>query len=163
MRNPNCACAMCGKPIYRRPWELEQFERVYCSRRCYGAAIGLQPRLCPICGQGFRPAKPTAKYCSRSCSNAARRGHSYGKDAEVNHSRKRLSLLKRLFGFKECMVEGCGYDKTFEIHRLVSGRDGGAYEVGNMFAICPNHHAEVSRGLIKLEKVNDSQLRIVDE
>ena len=61
------------------------------------------------------------------------------------------------------MVEGCDYEKTFEIHRLVPGKEGGAYEVGNMFAICPNHHAEVSRGRINLEKVSDSILRIVEE
>jgi predicted restriction endonuclease len=91
-----------------------------------------------------------------------RRGTRYSKDAEVNTSRKRLSILKRIFGFKHCMVEGCDYDKTFEIHRLVPGKEGGDYEVGNMFAICPNHHAEVSRGLISLEKLSDSELRVIE-
>ena len=29
-----------------------------------------------------------------------------------------------------------------------------------MFAICPNHHAEVSRGLVELEKIDDCTLRV---
>jgi hypothetical protein len=61
------------------------------------------------------------------------------------------------------MVDGCDYDRTFDIHRFVSGRSGGHYGIGNMFAICPNHHAEVTRKIIKLEKINDYTLRIVEE
>ncbi len=61
------------------------------------------------------------------------------------------------------MVLGCDYDKAYDIHRLVPGKEGGSYEFGNMFAICPNHHAEVSKGLIKLEKINNCQLRIVED
>ena len=76
-----------------------------------------------------------------------------------NQSERRLTLLKSLFQFQTCMVDGCEYGLTFDIHRLIPGKDGGKYEVGNMFAICPNHHAEVHRGLIKLEKIDDHTLR----
>ena len=61
------------------------------------------------------------------------------------------------------MVEGCGYDKTYDIHRLIPGKQGGKYETGNMFAICPNHHAETHRKLIILEKINDYSLKVVYE
>ena len=74
----------------------------------------------------------------------------------------RLAKLEKHFGFRSCMVEGCGYDKTYDVHRLVRGKDGGKYDVGNMFAICPNHHAEEHRGLIRLEKVSDGVLRAVE-
>ncbi len=56
------------------------------------------------------------------------------------------------------MVLGCNYNKCYDIHRLIEGKDGGLYEIGNMFAICPNHHAEVHRGLIKLIKINNYTL-----
>ncbi len=59
------------------------------------------------------------------------------------------------------MIVGCSYKKTFDIHRLISGKSGGKYEIGNMYAICPDHHAEVSRGSIALEKIADDQLRIM--
>ena len=61
--------------------------------------------------------------------------------------------------FKTCMIEGCTYDICFDVHRLVDGQYGGKYEIGNMFAICPNHHAEITRKIIKVEKVNDCLLR----
>ena len=58
------------------------------------------------------------------------------------------------------MIEGCKYDKTFDWHRIIPGKEGGKYEIGNMFAICPNHHAEITRKIIQVEKVNDYTLRI---
>jgi hypothetical protein len=59
------------------------------------------------------------------------------------------------------MVEDCDYCRTYDVHRFVPGKDGGEYVVGNMFAICPNHHAEVTRNLIHLEKLGDDLLRVV--
>jgi predicted restriction endonuclease len=58
------------------------------------------------------------------------------------------------------MIENCVYDKTFDIHRYVWGKDGGKYEIGNMFAICPNHHAEITRKIISVVKVDDKTLRV---
>ena len=34
-RRPNCKCAICGKPIYRRPYRLAKNPRRYCSRQCW--------------------------------------------------------------------------------------------------------------------------------
>jgi hypothetical protein len=61
------------------------------------------------------------------------------------------------------MVEGCTYHRTYDIHRFIEGRFGGDYIIGNMFAICPNHHKEIHRHLILVEKVNDQLLRIVQD
>jgi hypothetical protein len=72
----------------------------------------------------------------------------------------RLLELERAFEFTECMVEGCNYNLTYDIHRALPGKDGGEYVVGNMFAICPNHHAEEHRHLVTLEKVDERTLRI---
>ena len=101
------------------------------------------------------------RYYSRSCANTSRRGSNYGKQAMLNQSRRLFDILHKSFDFSFCMVEGCTYRTTFNIHRLVTGKNGGKYEIGNMFAICPNHHAEVTRGLIHFGKVNNSQIRII--
>lgn len=77
-----------------------------------------------------------------------------------NQSRRKLNLLKNTFNFLCCMVQGCDYNITFDIHRFVPGNQGGKYEIGNMFVICPNHHAEVSRGIIEFEKISDFELKI---
>ena len=34
-RYPNCQCAICGKPIYRRPHKLKENPRRFCSRQCW--------------------------------------------------------------------------------------------------------------------------------
>jgi hypothetical protein len=163
IRKPNCICGICGTPIYRRPGLLRVFKNVYCSLKCYRIATEPIQKSCRICKKLFRPEKTTARYCSRSCANISRRGIRYSKDRIMNNSRRRFLILREEFQFTQCMIEGCEYDKTFDIHRLASGKEGGHYELGNMFAICPNHHAEVSRGLITLEKVSDCQLRIIRE
>jgi hypothetical protein len=59
------------------------------------------------------------------------------------------------------MVDGCSYARTVDLHRLVPGRDGGEYVVGNMVAICPNHHAEVHRRLVVLRQ--SSSITVVAE
>ena len=58
------------------------------------------------------------------------------------------------------MVKGCTYSRTYDVHRLIPGCKGGKYEIGNMFAICPNHHAEIHRQIAKAEKINDHQLKL---
>ena len=53
--------------------------RLYCSRRCYGASRVTRVEMeCAVCGASFsaRPdnlEKGFAKYCSKSCSNTARK------------------------------------------------------------------------------------------
>jgi predicted restriction endonuclease len=58
------------------------------------------------------------------------------------------------------MVEGCDYSTCYDIHRVIPGRDGGQYVIGNMFAICPNHHAEVERKIIRLDRQTDARLTV---
>ena len=73
----------------------------------------------------------------------------------------RIATLKSAFNFDSCMVEGCSYNTTYDVHRFVHGKHGGEYVIGNMFAICPNHHAEIHRGIMTVEKVNNYTLRSV--
>lgn len=58
-----------------------------------------------------------------------------------------------------CMVIGCEYDKTTDVHRFVHGLDGGEYTPENSFAVCPNHHAEEHRGITSFEIVGPMELR----
>lgn len=155
MRKPNTTCLLCSKSIYRRPSEIKK-GKVYCSQACcrkYRGEFDLIP--CQHCGVKFKPQKRTSKFCSRTCSNSGRKGLKYTKNAKWNKHRQRLELLKRTFDFKTCMVRGCKYNKTYDIHRLTYGKDGGKYEVGNMFAICPNHHAEIHRNILIVKKINN--------
>jgi hypothetical protein len=163
-RRPNTFCQICNKPVYRRPGQLAKQKVVYCSQECHKELARKIP--CPVCSELFVPSRTNSKNCSRTCANKAREGLKYKQNGGVkkefkNHSERRLHTLKENFDFDSCMIENCGYNKTYDIHRLVPGCNGGLYEIGNMFAICPNHHAEVHRNIVVLEKISDCELKAI--
>jgi hypothetical protein len=52
---------------------------------------------------------------------------------------------------KYCEFPGCPYSRITQRHRIVPGRDGGKYSLGNVIALCPTHHCEADRGWIPVE------------
>lgn len=166
MRRPNCKCKICEKEIYRRPFEIESYgKNIYCSKNCM-FIDRREYNTCNYCGNSFLKRKSKQIYCSKSCSGKVTRnrtGTKKGFHVRKNSTKERLQLLKDTFDFSSCMVRGCNYNKTYDIHRLIYGKNGGKYIIGNMFAICPNHHAECHRGIIKFTKISDSELIIKTE
>ena len=161
-RIPNTFCANCQRPIYRTPLAIETWTNIFCSRSCRGQFQRKEnPEIaCEVCSKIFNKTKKTQKYCSKKCSGFATRNRNSDKLPYKSQSGMRYLLLKSKFGFSSCMIKGCEYNKTYDIHRLIEGKNGGEYEIGNMFAICPNHHAEIHRSIIKVDKVNDYTLEI---
>lgn len=161
-RNPNTKCKKCEKPTYKSPFAIESYgDNLYCSRKCM-FDDRKKLKTCPICEVEFQ-SKPKQIYCSKVCSGKATRNRTgtkkgFRKQKCTTHTR--LEVLKEKFDFKCCMVKGCNYDKCYDIHRLIEGKNGGTYTIGNMFAICPNHHAESHRGIIVLVKISDCELKI---
>lgn len=155
MRNPNDQCTACGKEVYRRPNEKAKSQEPY---RCEGCRK-ITPILCAFCGNEFLPKEMGVENCSRECANRGRKGIKYNL-GHHNRSRERLQRLRDTFDFDSCMVEGCDYSTCYDIHRVIPGRDGGQYVIGNMFAICPNHHAEVERKIIRLDRQTDARLTV---
>jgi hypothetical protein len=62
-------------------------------------------------------------------------------------SRKKRETLAPKF----CEYPACSYRKIVQRHRIIPGRDGGKYVLGNVIALCPNHHGEADRGWIPVE------------
>lgn len=167
-RTPNNKCYECKIDMYTRPKDKREINR---CRECV-KRINEEKRVktnCKVCGVEVKYllSKNHNKlkyYCSRSCANKGRVGIKYDKlrqKDKANISKLRLAYLKKIFNLKDCMIEGCSYNKTYDIHRLIPGKDGGKYEVGNMFAICPNHHAEIHRKICKVEKIDDCNLKAI--
>ena len=84
-------------------------------------------------------------------------GWNCGKYCSYHRSLKRgredrLSLHNRLraeAGNKPCQI--CGWDKaSCDMHRIVAGKDGGVYKIGNIISLCPNCHRLVHKGLLKI-------------
>lgn len=162
-RKPNISCTTCKKFFYKRPSRLQRDKRHFCSWECYQKRVRHKPKICPICKKSFIPGNSKQVCCSRTCANKKRYGISYKKGGFSNNTEHRFWKLKQSCKFKSCMIKGCNYKKTYNIHRLISGKQGGRYKIGNMFAICPNHHAEIHARIIKVAKINDCKLKILED
>ncbi len=153
-RNPNTSCFVCEKPLYRRPSELAIKSRVFCAEHRGQATRSIEEKPCETCGNPFVGEHSKQRFCSRTCSARAPGRAKRTPGNSRNENRNRLKLI----GATECMVRGCSYNLTLDIHRPLSGKDGGKYELGNMYAVCPNHHAEHNRGISRLEIVDERTL-----
>ena len=161
-RTHNATCGFCGKPLYKRPSQ----KVAYCNWECFKQGK-TKRKICLTCHNSFHPKRREQKYCSGDCFD----NRSYTPNTKhpvilrgcKTVNQRRLKLLKVTFKIESCMVVGCTYHTTYDVHRLVAGCDGGKYEIGNMFAICPNHHAELHRKIARAEKVNDHQLKLTYE
>ena len=77
MRNPNCECTVCHKPIYKRPNELARFKNVFCSVACRGVfdTKPSETKPCKKCGIDFQTKKTEQIFCYHDCFEEYRREH----------------------------------------------------------------------------------------
>lgn len=138
-RNPNTNCAVCNKPIYKRPSQINR-GKVYCSNNCYGVSCRREIP-CIVCGKAILSGLHK-KTCSRSCSNVNRAGiiysHKKPRDKVFQHRTLRNELILGRGG--KC--ERCSYAKTeiLQIHHKNRNREDNSSK--NLELICPNCHFE---------------------
>lgn len=138
-RKPNCVCAICAKPLYRRPKELAR-GKVYCGRECVSVAQTIW-KECPVCGTRFKSGlNKTA--CSHACSNIRRTGITYrtGRSGcNATRVRRLKRLLIELYGPR---CNQCGYDNLniLQVHHRVPRAHGGTDDLDNLDILCPNCH-----------------------
>lgn len=140
-RNPNTACTVCKKPIYRRPAEIERNAgRVFCTIACYG--ISLRKEIpCTVCKKLILTGL-NKKTCSRSCANIHRAGIKY----KLNRPRDKVfterALKIRLLKQRGVVCERCGYNKKEILHVHHKDRNRSNNDMENLELICPNCHYE---------------------
>lgn len=138
-REPNCACVVCGKPIYRRPSPTRK--ATYCSHKCLGVDQR-KKRECPVCGAEIPSGRVT---CSRACANKYRVGTKYTGEqprSKKSKSDRLRALVAEVLG-EHC--ERCGYDRNtriLEVHHIVKRSRGGSDDLYNLCLLCPNCHRE---------------------
>ena len=141
-RHPNITCAICQKPVYKRPFEIEKNQgRVYCGMACYGISCRKE-KPCIICSKPIL-AGANKKTCSRACANKHRIGIRYKlfgprKDKVKNYRALKIRLLK----IKGDNCERCGYNKIeiLQVHHKDQSRFNN--KLDNLELICPNCHFE---------------------
>lgn len=166
MPEPNTYCFICKKALHRRISQLERSGgRAFCSRKCIDELRKHTRRTytCAVCNTNFWPIRKSQKFCSRQCSSMGRRGTKYDRhDFRGNNRSERIANLFEQAGMTpKCMIKGCSYNKTFDAHRFVPGKSSGTYDDENIFAICPNHHAEIHRGVIEVAITGKYELTII--
>lgn len=141
-RNPNTACVVCHKRIYKRPSEIEKnHSRVFCSIACYSIS-NRKEKPCVVCGTLIQ-AHFNKKTCSRRCSNIHRTGIKYKLSGPRKDKVETYKALKlRLLAQRGRQCERCGYTK-FEILQVHhKDRNHSNNELSNLELICPNCHYE---------------------
>lgn len=136
-RRPNCSCSVCGKKVYRRPFQLRT-GRVYCSVAC----CGIDRRIlkdCPICKRKYLGLK---RACSRACANQTRKGILYTGENRSNLAHLGKALKKNLARRRGGICEKC-HERNYailQVHHKIERANGGTDEVSNLELLCPNCH-----------------------
>lgn len=140
-RNPNTKCAVCEKPIYRRPQQIKENKgRVFCGQICYGSSCRKEAP-CIVCGKLILSGL-NKKTCSRGCSNKNRVGIIYKINSPRDNVKSQQSLKISLSKERGIHCERCGYDKfkILQVHH--KNRDRSNNNLSNLELICPNCHCE---------------------
>lgn len=140
-RTPNVACTVCGKLIYRRPYEVTKTKgKFFCSSVCYGISCRKEI-LCIVCSKpilsGLR--KTT---CSRNCANINRTGIIYKIGRPKDKARLQRALKIKLLTVRGKKCERCFYSRheILQVHHKDRNRSNGSLD--NLELICPNCHCE---------------------
>ncbi len=151
-RTSNSICEQCGKQFYKRPTQKANSANDFCSMLCYGK-WKIKTKNCVLCGKEFHPHRREQRFCSVSCAASRPRQEKWN-GAGKSKVRKLLGTLSELGWDGSCMICGCAYLATIDLHRIVNGKHGGIYAIDNLCALCPNHHAEVHRLKYQLIRID---------
>lgn len=150
-RNPNTKCTICDKEIYRRPKQLLNNPKAYCSQDCYGISCRKE-NPCIICKTPIL-ATLNKITCSKECEkinyNRKERKHSLGRKATKNKNYGSKSFRKYFLeknGHK-CMLCPYSVSEVLNMHHIVERKNGGSNDESNLILVCPNCHAEIHAGL----------------
>lgn len=138
-RSPNCGCAICAKPMYRRPSIIAK-GNVFCSMPCYRVSARKESP-CIVCGEMILASKK-AKTCSRACANKRRTGIKYKSGNLGNKASANSKMRDMLVQLRGCACERCGYDNknVLQCHHIIERAKGGSNDPGNLELLCPNCH-----------------------
>jgi hypothetical protein len=140
-RHPNIKCIICGKEIYKRPFEIRAKKgRVFCSPVCYGISCRKE-KPCAICKKPILSGLHK-KTCSRACANIQRTGIKYHLGSPRDKVKYQKGLKIRLLKERGKKCERCDYNKyeILQVHHKDKNRKHN--ELSNLELICPNCHYE---------------------
>lgn len=150
MRYPNTKCCRCGEPCYIRPGQLARQSVWFCSNKCWTEHRNSNlTATCEECGNMYKRRDSGGKYCSRSCSNRARKGIKYDgtrPNCKVQMGQRIRKMLDRRDG-RVCGAEGCDVSTEWnkkpiklQIEHIDGNRKNNKSD--NLVYLCPNCHSQ---------------------
>jgi hypothetical protein len=138
-RKPNTKCSICGKEIYRRPFQIKGGQ-VFCGLVCRGIS-DRKEIPCSVCGKLILSGL-NKKTCSRACANIQRTGIKYHLGSPRDKVKYQKGLKLRLLKKRGRKCERCDYDKyeILQVHHKDRNRKNN--DLKNLELICPNCHYE---------------------
>lgn len=153
-------CNNCGSAFDKKVKDvnvgLRKGHKFYCSSECQGKSKTiLISCTCAMCGKtllrsshSIRASKSGRVFCNSSCSasynNISRMGekHPNFKGGRCSY---RSKAIRNSNGNARCAV--CTYDiiECLIVHHKDMNRSNNDYN--NLIILCPNHHAEIHRGI----------------
>lgn len=138
----NCKCIECGKEFYRKPSQINENEKNFCSHTCSNIRFKIIHK-CPVCGKEILKGAH-AITCSRRCSNIRRKGIKY-KEGNLDSNKKAVTkkeLRIRYIKNRGGKCNRCGYDYIYilQIHHIIEKAKGGSDDENNLEILCPNCH-----------------------
>lgn len=150
MTKPNYNCDRCGEPCYVRPNKLAKQENSFCGFDCYSSfrlESSINNHTCPNCDIRFYSKYKQAKFCSRKCSNEARKGIFYDGSRTGCHivtQKIQKEYLIEKYGYK-CVKCGLGSvwnnePLVLQIDHIDGNRKNNTF--ANLRLLCPNCHTQ---------------------
>ncbi len=143
-RNPNCSCKICGRKMYRRPFQID-IGNIFCSRACAGFSQRIVKK-CPVCSREYCGHKNT---CSRECANKNRTRSIYDRQNKKNKAAHGWWLKEKLARMSGGICQICGHAnyQILQVHHRIHRAAGGTDDIKNLRLLCPNCHAEQHHGV----------------
>lgn len=152
----NCG-ASCVKEVKRINYAKKHNKNLFCSRQCASEyKVSSILSYCNNCNKEIKvlksrkdKSKSNLFYCCKSCAisknNQLRQGENH-----PNYQNGRAIYRKIALDYYGTKCEICKYsiEECLEIHHIDRDRNNNSLE--NLVVLCPTHHTEVHKGILKV-------------
>lgn len=154
-------CKWCNNEFLADPREINRGGAKFCNLTCSANYTNLyrEPinKICKFCERSYTTKSKTSLYCSKTCSNKARRARAVkagNKYTNKSLLQRRVIKLLTSENFK-CFI--CGWQEaSCDIHHIIPRSSGGSDNFDNLAVLCPNHHRLADQGkLISTPSVSE--------
>jgi hypothetical protein len=146
-------CKWCNKEFLADSREVNRGGAKFCSLSCSANFTNLYKveilKTCKFCEHPYKTKSKTSLYCSKTCTNKARRARSVKSGNQGTHRGALQRKVIKILGLSEFKCFICNWNESFcDIHHIKPKASGGSDDLDNLTVLCPNHHRLADRKLL---------------